>query len=73
MAREAVRDYIAAMVITPAHYPTRAERLADLVVHLIGLALALFGGGMALGLAVSHGLVGRVAAVSSIRSAPSST
>ncbi len=52
------------MVITPAHYPTRAERLADLVVHLVGLALALFGGGMAMGLAVSHGLLGRVAAIS---------
>ena len=58
------RHYIGIMVITPAHYPTRAERLADLVVHIVGLALALFGGGMALGLAVSHGLLGRVAAIS---------
>lgn len=52
------------MTVTPAHYPTIAERTADLVVHIIGLCLALFGGGMALGLAVSHGLLGRVAAVS---------
>jgi len=64
MAAGDIPGYIGVMVITPAHYPTRAERLADLVVHLVGLALALFGGGMALGLAVSHGLVGRVAAVS---------
>lgn len=47
-----------------AHYPSLSERYADLIVHIIGLALALFGGGMALGLAVSHGLLGRVAAVS---------
>ncbi len=47
---------------TPAHYPTISERYADLIVHIVGLVLALFGGGMALGLAVSHGLLGKVAA-----------
>lgn len=37
---------------------------ADLIVHLVGLTLALFGGGVALGLAVSHGLLAKVAAIS---------
>ncbi|ESQ73673.1 hemolysin III family protein [Asticcacaulis sp. AC402] len=46
-----------------AHYPTQWARHADLIVHIVGLALALFGGGVALGLAVSHGLMGLVAAV----------
>jgi hemolysin III len=45
------------------HYPTRLARHADLIVHIIGLAFALFGGGVALGLAVSHGLLGKVAAI----------
>ncbi|MBW8735118.1 MAG: hemolysin III family protein [Asticcacaulis sp.] len=45
------------------HYPTLAERYADLVVHIVGLALALFGGGVALGLAVHYGLAGRIASV----------
>jgi hemolysin III len=46
------------------HYPTPGARRADLIVHLTGLALALFGGGIALGLAVAHGMIGTVAAVS---------
>lgn len=45
------------------HYPTRWARHADLIVHIVGLTFALFGGGVALGLAVSHGLIGKVAAV----------
>ena len=45
------------------HYPTRWARHADLIVHIVGLAFALFGGGVALGLAVSHGLIGKVAKV----------
>jgi len=45
------------------HYPTPWARHADLIVHVIGLALALFGGGVALGLAVSEGRLGEVAAV----------
>lgn len=50
---------------TPAelpHYSDRAEKLADLVVHLTGLALALVGGGMLLGLAIGFGHIGRLAA-----------
>lgn len=46
------------------HYPSLWARRADLIVHLAGLGLALFGGGIALGLAVSQGLLGQVAAIS---------
>ncbi|MGA9658921.1 MAG: hemolysin III family protein [Asticcacaulis sp.] len=46
------------------HYPSMAARHADLIVHVVGLVLALFGGGVALGLAVSYGLLGKVAAIS---------
>ena len=45
------------------HYPTRWARHADLIVHIVALTFALFGGGVALGLAVSHGLLGKVAAI----------
>jgi hemolysin III len=45
------------------HYPSLWARRADLIVHVAGLTLALFGGGLALGLAVSHGMIGKVAAV----------
>ena len=44
------------------HYRDRGERLADLIVHLAGLALALVGGGMLLGLAIGFGHVGRLTA-----------
>jgi hemolysin III len=44
------------------HYGDGAERRADLVVHLAGLALALVGGGMLIGLAISIGQVGRLTA-----------
>lgn len=46
------------------HYPSVWARRADFIVHIAGLTLALFGGGLALGLAVSHGMLGKVAAVS---------
>jgi hemolysin III len=46
------------------HYPSVWARRADLIVHIAGLTLALFGGGLALGLAVSNGMLGKVAAVS---------
>ena len=45
------------------HYPTKWARNADLIVHIVGLVFALFGGGVALGLAVSHGMLGKVAAI----------
>lgn len=46
------------------HYPSVWARRADLIVHIAGLTLALFGGGLALGIAVSNGMLGKVAAVS---------
>lgn len=46
------------------HYPTPAAKCADLVVHLAGLAFALMGGGILLGLAFGLGNLGQVAAVS---------
>ncbi len=46
------------------HYPSVWARRADLIVHIAGLTLALFGGGLALGLAVSNGMLGKVAAIS---------
>jgi hemolysin III len=66
---DAVR--LGAMTDTPTHYPTtRRAKCADLVVHLAGLACALLGGGILLGLAFGLGSLGQVAAVSrSIRSA----
>jgi len=51
------------MPLPTQHYPTPWARHADLIVHGIGLVFALFGGGVALGLAVSYGLLGMVAAV----------
>ena len=51
------------LVISPPHYPTPAEKLADLVIHIVGLVLAVIGGGVALAFAASHGQTGRIAAV----------
>lgn len=45
------------------HYPTPAAKCADLCVHIAGLALALFGGGILLGLAMGESL-SRVASIS---------
>ncbi|MGH1559951.1 hypothetical protein ACRAWD_24190 [Caulobacter segnis] len=38
------------MPAVATHYPTPAAKCADLVVHLAGLACALLGGGILLGL-----------------------
>lgn len=46
----------------PSHYRDGKERLADLIVHLTGLALALVGGGMLLGLAIGFGDAGSLTA-----------
>ena len=46
----------------PGHYRDGSERLADLIVRLTGLALALVGGGMLLGLAIGFGDAGRLTA-----------
>jgi hemolysin III len=45
------------------HYPTPAAKCADLVVHLTGLTLALFGGGVLLGLSVGLGSLGQTTAI----------
>lgn len=45
------------------HYPYKSDRLADLIVHLTGLGLALFGGGMLFGLAIGFGHLSRLYAI----------
>ena len=39
-----------------AHYPTQGARRADLIVHAVGLAFALLGGGILLGLTFGLGI-----------------
>lgn len=46
------------------HYPTRGARLADLIVHVIGLTLAVAGGAVLLGFAIGTGRGGLIAAIS---------
>lgn len=53
-----------ATVRPPRHYPTSAAKCADLVVHIVGLTLALVGGVVLLSLAVAAGSIGRVVGVS---------
>jgi hemolysin III len=48
----------------PPHYPTAAAWCADLVVHVVGLTLALVGGVVLLALAISAGSISRVVGVS---------
>ncbi|CAN7398551.1 hemolysin III family protein [Phenylobacterium sp. LjRoot225] len=48
----------------PPHYPTAAAKCADLVVHIVGLTLALVGGIVLLTLAVKAGSISRVVGVS---------
>ena len=54
--------------ITPtlpaSHYPSAGAKCADLIVHLTGLACALLGGGILLGLAFGLGSLSQMAAVS---------
>jgi hemolysin III len=52
-----------ATVAPATHYPTPAAKCADLVVHLAGLACALLGGGILLGLAFGLGSLSQVAAI----------
>ncbi|MDP1739092.1 MAG: hemolysin III family protein [Caulobacter sp.] len=47
----------------PAHYPSAGAKCADLVVHIVGLAFALFGGGILLGLSMGKGGAGLTASV----------
>jgi hemolysin III len=46
------------------HYPTSAAKCADLVVHVVGLTLALVGGVVLLAFAVRAGSISRVVGVS---------
>lgn len=48
----------------PRHYPTAAAKCADLVVHVMGLTLALVGGIVLLTLAVLKGAITQVVGVS---------
>jgi hemolysin III len=48
----------------PRHYPTPAAKCADLVVHVVGLTLALIGGIVLLMLAVTAGSISQVVGVS---------
>ena len=48
----------------PRHYPTAAAKCADLVVHVVGLTLALVGGIVLLALAVKAGSITAVVGVS---------
>ncbi|MBI1199599.1 MAG: hemolysin III family protein [Phenylobacterium sp.] len=48
----------------PRHYPTPAAKCADLVVHVMGLTLALVGGIVLLTLAVLKGSISQVVGVS---------
>ena len=45
------------------HYPNDRAMIADLVVHVVGLTLALAGGGLMLGLAIAKGGGGLIASV----------
>lgn len=48
----------------PRHYPTAAAKCADLVVHVVGLTLALVGGVVLLTVAVRAGSISQVVGVS---------
>jgi len=46
------------------HYPSDAAKLADLIVHVVGLTLAITGGGIMLGFAIATGRASLIAAIS---------
>ena len=48
----------------PRHYPTPAAKCADLVVHIVGLTLALVGGSVLLALAIEANSISKVVGVS---------
>lgn len=45
------------------HYPSNAARMADLIVHVVGLTLAVAGGAVLLGFAISSSKPGLIAAI----------
>jgi hemolysin III len=54
----------ASPAISPRHYPSPSARCADLVVHVVGLALALAGGVVLLVLAVDARSISKAVAIS---------
>jgi len=48
----------------PRHYPTSHAKVADLVVHVVGLTLSIIGGGIMLGLAIAKGNGSLITAIS---------
>jgi hemolysin III len=54
----------AALTKPPRHYPTPAAKCADLVVHIVGLTLALVGGSVLLALAIQAHSITKVVGVS---------
>jgi hemolysin III len=64
--RRVAQDTAMTLQIAPKphrHYPTPAAKCADLVVHVVGLTLALVGGVVLLALAVRAGSITRVVGV----------
>lgn len=57
-------EVMAEIAKPPRHYPTAAAKCADLVVHVVGLTLALVGGSILLVFAIRAGSLGLVAGVS---------
>jgi len=60
----AMPEPAALVVKPPRHYPTPAAKCADLVVHIVGLTLALIGGVVLLSLAVMAHSISAVVGVS---------
>ena len=52
-----------AVIHPPRHYPTPSAKCADLIVHISGLALALLGGGVLLGLSIGMKQFGQLASI----------
>ena len=52
------------MTFNMPHYPNLWARRADFIIHVVGIVLALFGGGLLLGIAISNGLAGKIASAS---------
>jgi hemolysin III len=55
---------IATKSYPPRHYPTAAAKCADLIVHIVGLTLALIGGSILLALAIEAHSISKVVGVS---------
>lgn len=56
--------YTHEVTFPPRHYPNVAAKIADLVVHVVGLTLAITGSGLLLGLAIAKGGGGLITSIS---------